>query len=153
MILNSNVLLILQKFEMTVLDIARSFVTAINAGDINRLAELMTADHTFIDSDGQEYSGRDRMRSGWIDYFSMVPDYKIEVTDTFYNDNLVVFLGMAEGTFSEAGKLKPENHWRVPAAWRAVVANNKVSRWQLYVNPVPMFKIFNRIKMPRPDDK
>ena len=86
------------------------------------------------------------MYNGWLDYFSMVPDYRIEVIDTFCQGTMVVFLGMAEGTFSEAGKLKSENHWRVPAAWRAVISDDKISRWQLYVNPEPMFSIFNRIK-------
>ena len=135
----------IQETGSSILEIAKLFVAAINSTDINQLTDLMTDDHTFVDSDGQEYMGRERMRIGWLDYFLMVPDYKIEITDTFYNDNMVVFLGMAEGTFSEAGKLKPENHWRVPAAWRAIVVSNKVARWQLYVNPEPMFKIFNRI--------
>jgi hypothetical protein len=76
----------------------------------------------------------------------MVPDYKIEIIDTFSGGNTVVFLGMAEGTFSEKGKLRAHNQWRVPAAWRAVIKDHKVAMWQLYVNPEPMFKIFNRIK-------
>ena len=131
---------------MSILDTATAFVQAINSADINRLAELMTEDHTFVDSDGQGYSGRDRMRSGWLDYFSMVPDYRIETVDVFSEGTMVVFLGNAEGTFVQKGELKPQNHWKVPAAWRAVVDGPKVALWQVYVNPEPMNKIFNRIK-------
>jgi ketosteroid isomerase-like protein len=131
---------------MSALETAKAFVEAINSCDADRLAEWMTEDHIFVDSDGQKYPGRERMRNGWRDYFSMVPDYKIEIIESFEQDHMVVFLGNAEGTFSEGGKLEKQNHWKVPAAWRAVVEGRKVALWQVYVNPEPMNKIVLRIK-------
>jgi uncharacterized protein (TIGR02246 family) len=126
--------------------IAHSFVEAINSGNPDRLAKLMAADHVFIDSDGSEHAGREEMRSGWKDYFSIVPDFRIDVEDTLVRDDTVVLLGVAEGTFGQDGVLRPVNHWVVPAAWRVVVRDELVVVWQLYVNPEPMVEIMNRIK-------
>ncbi len=130
---------------MTPEQLATAFVTAINSQAADTMAELMTDDHLFIDSDGTEVPGRERMREGWIGYFEMVPDYRIEVNETFTRGQTVVFLGIATGTFNEAGVLKPENSWSVPAAWRALIEDQKVSVWQVYVNPEPMRKILDRI--------
>jgi hypothetical protein len=124
---------------------AHSFVEAINSGEPDRLLELMTENHTFIDADGGEHPGRDEMHRGWKQYFAMVPDFRIHVKDTMSRENTVALFGIAEGTFAQDGDLKPENHWVVPAAWRVVVENEKVAVWQLYVNPEPMLEILNRI--------
>jgi len=126
--------------------VALAFVEAINAGSAARLGELMTEDHAFIDSDGAEYRGKSTMVPGWNDYFAMVSDYRIAVGETFASGRTVMMAGEAEGTFAQDGVLKPENRWKVQAAWRAVVAGEKIAVWQLYVNPEPMVNIFNRIK-------
>ena len=133
---------------MTSKQVAEAFVAAINARDPERLAELMTDDHVFVDSDGKEHSGKDRMREGWRGYFSLVPDYQIEVAEIYSRGDRAVPVGIAEGTFTKDGSLLQENHWRVPAAWRAVVTDERVSVWQLYVNPEPMREILNRLETP-----
>jgi ketosteroid isomerase-like protein len=130
---------------MTSEEVAELFVAAINAGDLDRLTALMTEDHTFIDADGQEYSGRERMHDGWEEYFSMVPDYHIEIQETYSRGDRVIFTGIADGTFSENGDLRSENYWSVPVALRAVTRGEQVAVWQLYVNPEPMRKILDRI--------
>lgn len=130
---------------VTSIDVAMAFVEAVNAGSADRLARLMTEGHVFIDSDGAEYRGKSRMVPGWRGYFAMVPDYKIMVKETFAAAGTVMMAGEAEGTFSQHGTLKPENHWKVPAAWRAVIEDDKVAVWQLYVNPEPMASILKRI--------
>lgn len=129
-------------------EVARAFVEAINGGSIDKLAGLMTKDHVFIDSDGTEYRGRSRMVPNWQEYFALVPDYRIVVNETFVAGTTVMLAGEAEGTFAQDGLLKPENSWKVPAAWRAIVRKDKVAVWQLYVNPEPMTDIFKRIKGP-----
>jgi ketosteroid isomerase-like protein len=130
----------------TPLETALAFVDAVNTGSIDRLAVLMTGGHVFIDSDGRESRGKPRMTWGWGEYFAMVPDYRIIIEETFSAGATVMLAGRAEGTFVEAGALKAENHWRVPAAWRAVIEDEKVARWQVYVNPEPMSLILNRLK-------
>lgn len=49
----------------TPLEVAEAFVAAINSGEVNRLVRLMTPDHMFVDADGSEHVGRDRMSQGW----------------------------------------------------------------------------------------
>ena len=131
---------------MTPTEVAYAFVDAINSGDPNRLALLMTDNHTFVDADGSEHSGREDMRLGWAHYYSMVPDFRIDVTHDSSRDNVVALFGFAEGTFVQEGVLKPENRWQVHAAWRVVVEGDRVAVWQLYVNPQPMIEILNRIE-------
>jgi uncharacterized protein (TIGR02246 family) len=131
---------------MTSEEVAKSFVAAINTGDPERVSELMTEDHIFVDADGTEYSGRDRMREGWREYFSMVPDFRIEIGEVYSRGDRVALTGIAEGTFSQGGEILPENHWRVPAAWWVGVRDGRVAVWQLYVNPEPMREILDRMR-------
>jgi ketosteroid isomerase-like protein len=119
---------------MPPIEIAENFVSAINAGDVDRMADMMTSNHTFVDADGSQYSGRDRMKTGWQEYIDLVPDFRIEVLDRFEDGDTAVLLGRASGTFVEGGELKPENHWSVPAAWRVLVEADRVAVWQLYAD-------------------
>jgi hypothetical protein len=126
--------------------VAVSFLDAINSHDVDRLCELMAEDHIFIDADGTRLCGRQKMKQAWVRYYTMVPDYRIRVDETYLAENRVVFLGTAEGTFSQGGILLPENHWSVPAAWKAVIDGSRVAVWQLYVNQEPMRKILDRMR-------
>ena len=42
-----------------------AFIDRINQRDPDKLAQLMTEDHVFIDSLGQAVRGREQMRAGW----------------------------------------------------------------------------------------
>ena len=101
----------------------------------------MTADHVFVDSDGAEIRGKERMCAGWAQYFQMFPDYKIEVQETYSRGQVVVLVGVAEGTYAVDGELLAENHWSVSAVWRAVVRDDALSEWRVYVNVEPIVKI------------
>jgi ketosteroid isomerase-like protein len=131
---------------MTPLEVADTFVAAINSGEVNRLVSLMTPEHMFVDADGSEHVGRDGMRSGWRAHFELVPDLRIEVSDRFAAADTVVLLGRASGTFVQDGELKPHNHWSIPAAWRVVVDSDLVAVWQLYANQHVMHEILERIR-------
>ena len=50
---------------MTVRETILAFVDAINAHDVDRLGELMTDDHTFVDPYGNKVTGREPMLAGW----------------------------------------------------------------------------------------
>ena len=126
---------------------SQAFIDAINAGDVESLCNLMAPKHVFIDSDGKEVRDNEGMRKGWKEYFALVPDYKIHVREMFERENTVGMFGTAEGTFSKDGTVDPENHWEVPAAWRAVIENELVLVWQVYVNPMPMLKIMENMGM------
>ena len=43
------------------------------------IVSLCTADHIFIDSLGSQLSGRERLEQAWAGYFSLFPDYRIDV--------------------------------------------------------------------------
>jgi ketosteroid isomerase-like protein len=49
-------------------DTVLRFLERINEHDADKLAELMTDDHMFIDSLGQSVRGREKMRLGWQSY-------------------------------------------------------------------------------------
>jgi len=134
---------------MTPQEVATAFIGAINSHAPDRLAALMSGGHVFVDSDGTRERGKSRMLRGWREYFALVPDYRILVEETFAQGPTVVLLGRAEGTLVRKGRLESGNHWRVPAAWRVVIKNDKVAVWQLYVNPEPMEKIIKRVLISR----
>ena len=73
----------LARTAMSLQEVAEQFVAAINAHDVEGIASLMTSDHRFIDSLGAVVEGRDAMREGWKFYFTMVPDYKLNIQRCF----------------------------------------------------------------------
>ncbi len=118
--------------------VAEAFIRAINRQDVDALAELMTEQHRFIDSMGKVYEGREAMRQGWAKYFQMVPDYTVAVDETLCDGPVVVMLGVAEGTYTPHGQLKPENHWTTPTAFRAFIEDGKVAEWRVYCDNEPI---------------
>ena len=53
---------------------------------------------------------------------------------------MVVILGVAQGTYSVDGELKPENRWKTPAAFRAFIEDGKVVEWRVYADNEPIRK-------------
>ncbi len=126
--------------------IIQNFADAINEHNVDKICSLMTDDHKFIDSQGNEVVGKERMRAGWIGYFQLFPDYKIEITDIFLNGDMVAALGFAGGTFQGRTERK-ENYWHLPASWKAVIKNGKVCLWQVYADSKIPYDIINKSKM------
>jgi uncharacterized protein (TIGR02246 family) len=118
--------------------VALAFVKAINRQDVDALVELMTPNHRFIDSLGGVTKGRDAMRAGWTGYFRMVPDYAIDIEETYCAGPVVVMLGVVGGTYAPDGQLAEGNRWQTPAALRAVIEDGKVAEWRVYCDNEPM---------------
>jgi len=108
-------------------EIIHAFVAAINTQDVDRLGELMTDDHIFVDPHGNQVTGRDQMLAGWRGYFEWFPDYQIEVKEIFEKENEFAMFGYAGASF----KGNAERKWRLPAAWKAVVRNGRIAVWQV----------------------
>jgi ketosteroid isomerase-like protein len=125
---------------MTAIEVFKKFVDAINQRDVDLICRLMTEDHVFIDPLGAEFRGRDTMRQGWAGYFSMVPDYAIDVKESIADGQLVLAAGTARGTYSPDGRLRTEDAWSIPAAWRVVVKGGQVAIWQVYADNEPLRK-------------
>ena len=119
-------------------EIAQKFVKAINAHDTDGLAKLMSSDHVFIDSLGNRFPAS-AMRSGWQEYFTMVPDYWIRVDQIVPAGNVIILCGKAGGTFvPKGGMMKRENKWETPAVWRALVKQGRVAEWRVYCDNEPI---------------
>jgi len=118
----------------TEIDVVNAFVAAINRRNPHEICDLMTEDHTFVDSGGRVESGRQKMTAGWCEFFRMFPDYTIHVETILADHDLVAVFGSASGTYN--GKRGPvlQNRIEMPAAWRAVVQNGQVKRWQVYAD-------------------
>jgi uncharacterized protein (TIGR02246 family) len=124
--------------------VATAFVRAIGRQDADSLAELMTSDHRFIDSLGNLVEGREKMRAGWTGYFHMVPDYTLAIEETYTEGPVVLLLGVAQGTYTADGILKPENRWQTPVVIRAFVQDGKLAEWRVYADNEPIRKLMNR---------
>ena len=122
------------------------FVDAINEHNVEKLYSLMTEDHKFIDSYGNEVSGKDKMRSGWIEYFHWFPDYNIEITELFIENNIIAAFGFASGGFKKKESNGPDNYFRIPAAWKVIIENNKIKQWQVYADTKKQLDIIERNK-------
>jgi len=131
---------------MTAKETILAFVEKINRHDPQGIVSLMTENHIFIDSGGNRVEGRGKMQSAWQGYFNMMPDYHINVEKIFRNQEEVVLLGTAKGTYATGGKLLKENQWEIPAAWRAVFQNGLVKEWQVYADNSVVERIIDRNK-------
>jgi uncharacterized protein (TIGR02246 family) len=114
---------------------------SINERDAAKLAELMTPDHVFVDSLGNTVLGRDTMRGGWTGYFKMCPDYWVTHEEIFADGNRVAIIGAAGGTIARDGQLVPENKWRTPAAWLAIIEGILMKEWRVYADNKPVYDI------------
>ena len=132
--------------ESNEITIVRDFIAAINQGDVSQLSSLMTEDHIFVDSQGTTDSGRENMMKGWKEYFSMFPDYKVEIQNILQHGNLVAAFGFASGTYNGRRGLVQENRIEMPAAWKAIVENKKIKLWQVYADWTNGYKIINEDK-------
>lgn len=126
------------------IEVVLEFEKAINARNPDAICLLMTADGEFIDSLGNRIQGTEKLRAAWAGYFKIVPDYAISHSEIFADGNTVAIFGTAQGTFSKDGALAKENFWKMPAAWLAVVKNNKVAVWQVYADNEPIRAIMRK---------
>ena len=130
---------------MTNRELMLAFVSCINEHSVNGLAELMSEDHTFIDAHGNQIVGKEKMIAGWRGYFQWFPDYSIEVSDVFEGDlseagQPFAMFGFAGGSF----KGNSGASWRLPAAWKAVVKDGRITFWQVFADTKIPFDIIER---------
>ncbi len=123
------------------LKIALDFIESINTGNIDKLFHLMSNDHEFIDSQGNRSIGNENIKKAWIGYLDLFPDYKIEITDTFHNDSIISLFGYASGTYKNLKNEENSNFWRIPAAWKVIVKDEKIESWQVYADNIIVMDI------------
>ena len=122
------------------------FADAINRGDLDKMVDLMSDDHTFVDSRDNRVSGKENLMQVWKGYFNLFPDYKIEITGMLQKKSLFYLVGYAGGTYMNLTNENNSNCWRIPAAWRVIIKKNKVQYWQVYADNGVVLEIVNRNK-------
>lgn len=117
------------------------FVDAINKHDVNRMYELMTTDHVFINSHGKRIEGKENMKLGWEGYFEFFPDYTIEITEIIENESVIGIFGYAYATYMKKKNKQNSNYWRLPGAWKAIVSDGKIKLWQVFTDTKVPYEI------------
>lgn len=75
---------------MTDKEIVLAFVNAINDHDVDKIYDLMTDDHIFIDGSGGQHIGKRGMKEGWQNYYKLFPDYDIQITDVVEDNSITL---------------------------------------------------------------
>jgi ketosteroid isomerase-like protein len=122
------------------------FADAISNANVDKIYSLMTHDHLFIDSQDNKMEGRENMKQAWTEYYKWFPDYKIEIEEIFENEITICILGYASGTYKNLHNKDNSNHWRIPAAWKAIIKDNQVKLWQVYADNIIVMDIINKNK-------
>jgi ketosteroid isomerase-like protein len=102
---------------------ALRFNEKINQQDLEGLAELMTEDHTFIDSDGAITKGKIAMKESWRNFFERYPDYRNTFTCVTVQDKVVVMVGYSTCSYKPLAG---------PNIWTAKICGGRVSEWRVY---------------------
>jgi predicted enzyme related to lactoylglutathione lyase/ketosteroid isomerase-like protein len=110
------------------------FVTAINEHDTDRLSTLMTVDHILLDAQGKEISGQDTLQKAWISYFKWFPDYIIELSEVWEMGPVIMATGFASASFKGMAGENGAFRWKIPAAWKAIIREDKISHWQVFAD-------------------
>jgi ketosteroid isomerase-like protein len=136
---------------MSPVETVLEFMNRINQREAGKLAELMTEDHVFIDSLGHGVVGRDKVRAAFAGYYRLCPDYWVSQEQMLADGNVVAVFGAAGGTIdpnsAADGPLLPENQWRTPAAWLAIVKDGLLQQWRVYADNQPVYEILAKSRI------
>jgi ketosteroid isomerase-like protein len=127
---------------MTDKDIVLAFVKAINDHDVDKIYDLMSDGHVFIDGSGGKHVGKTGMKEDWQDYYQMFPDYSIQITDVLEDNSIIGLFGHASGSYRI---VKNEtNFWKTTAAWKVTVENKKIMNWQVFCDYTQLMEIIKK---------
>jgi ketosteroid isomerase-like protein len=131
----------MNKAEESPVDVVLRFIERINAHDVQGMCALMSADHRFVDSLGEELRGREEMRRAWLRYFYLFPDFSITCHQVLHRNEDLALFGTAQGSYAVGSPVPVENRWQMPAAWHAVVRDGLVAEWQVYADNEPVRRL------------
>jgi ketosteroid isomerase-like protein len=125
-------------------DLARTairFVNEINRHDVEAIGALLAHDHVLVDPLGHELRGPERAREAWAALFAKFPEYRISIEDTLEAGPVVGLIGSVSGSLPTDPTAPASHRWRLPAAWKAVVRDGRIERWQMYADQDPIRKM------------
>ena len=105
----------------------QAFNDAINARDPDRLRELMSADHRFVDAAGGTVAGRDACVEVWGSFFESFPDYR-----NVFESIEVIAPGRVQIDGNSSCVFEPLDG---PARWHATVSQGLISEWRVEDRP------------------
>jgi ketosteroid isomerase-like protein len=120
------------------LELIETLADAINRHDLDAIMQTLHEGHVFVDSLGHEIKGIEAVRQAWKQYLAMVPDYWLRIEHGVLAPDYIALFGRAGGTLAVDGKVKEENWWETTAAWRAVVVDGRVAKWEVYADNEPI---------------
>jgi ketosteroid isomerase-like protein len=104
------------------------FIDAINRGDVDRLAALMSSDHQLQVHREPPVTGREANREAWNGYVTAFPDYVIYPDHIVHRRDDVLVLGSTTG--SHLG-LPDQEERQLGVIWRATVRDGLLVLWQV----------------------
>ena len=117
---------------------AAAFNDAVNRGDLEGLARLMTDDHTLVDTAGDVVSGKPACLEAWRGFLASFPGYRNVFASLVTRGDVVTIAGRSEcAEPSLAG----------PALWTATVRGGRVAQWRVH-DDTPETR--QRLSLPRP---
>lgn len=105
--------------------VALQFNDCINNRDIKGLLDLMTDDHTFVDSGNNFFKGKTNCKIAWASFFDSFPDYKNIFEIVTSKDATVIIQG-----YSVCSYKRLEGR----GIWTAKIADDKVMEWRIYLD-------------------
>jgi ketosteroid isomerase-like protein len=126
---------------MSAKQIVKEFVEAINNGDILLIERMLSEKHIFVDSDDTELYGKKRVLIAWKKYFEKFDTYTIKIDKYYIKEDTVVIIGEVSGFIR--GEDKADKFWKIPAAWKALIEENKIKQWHTYADSKPIWDILS----------
>lgn len=77
------------------------------------------------------------MEAGWRSYFEMCPDYWIREECAMAEGETMLLAGEAGGTIDGES-------WRIPAAWKMVIREDRVAEWHVFADNKPVYEILRK---------
>lgn len=114
------------------------FVDAVNHQHIDKIIGMMTPDHLFTDSLGNQIPGRRAMRDAWLGYFKMIPNYEITIDETFVDGRVVLAVGSARGDYAGPLDIGEDNTFAICGVWRAIVERDRIREWRVFADNKPL---------------
>jgi hypothetical protein len=104
------------------------FIDAINRGDVDRLAALMSPGHRLQVLQEPPVTGWEANRSAWHGYVTAFPDYVIYPDHLVHRGDDVLVLGTTTG--SHLG-LPDQEERQLKVIWHATVRDGLLALWQI----------------------
>ena len=120
------------------MDVITRFIDAINLADIDTMLDCMARYHIFKDSRENTITNKELIEKAWRNYFTIFPDYRIEIAEQINNEEHIILLGYASGTYKQNSRF-----WKIPAAWHVRLQENKINLWQVYADNSVVLEIMN----------